>query len=45
MHFRYIIVPFDPWVEKFDNDEAPGRKAKGVNVVLIDIIKKNLKKP
>ena len=45
MHFGYMIVPFDPWVEKFDNDEALGRKAKGVTVVFIDISKNNLKKP
>ena len=26
-------VPYDEWLKKFDNDEAPARSAKGIKVI------------
>ena len=27
-----VKVPYDEWVKKFDNDEAPARSAKGIKL-------------
>ena len=28
-----VNVPYDEWVNKFDNDEAPARSAKGIKFI------------
>ena len=39
-----VNVPYDEWVKKFDNDEAPARSAKGIKVIFRGVSKKNPKK-
>ena len=39
-----VNVPYDEWVEKFDNDEAPARSAKGIEVIFRGVSKDNPEK-
>ena len=39
-----VNVPYDEWVKKFDNDEAPARSAKGIKVIFRGVSKENPKK-
>ena len=39
-----VNVPYDEWVKKFDNDEAPARSAKGIEAFSDVSTKKILKK-
>ena len=39
-----VNVAYDEWVKKFDNDEAPARSAKGINVIFRGVIKDNPEK-
>ena len=37
-----VNVPYDEWVKKFDNNEAPpARSAKGINVIFRGVSKDN----
>ena len=38
-----VHVPYDDWLEKFDNDQAPDISAKGKKVNFRGIIKENPK--
>ena len=39
-----VNVPYDEWVIKFDNDEAPARSAKGIKVIFRGVSKENPEK-
>jgi len=39
-----VNVPYDEWVKKFDNDEAPARSAKGIKVIFRGVSKDNPEK-
>ena len=39
-----VNVPYDEWVEKFDNDEAPARSAKGIKAIFRGVSKDNPEK-
>ena len=39
-----VNVPYDEWLKKFDNDEAPARSAKGIKVIFRDVSKENPQK-
>ena len=39
-----VHVPYDEWVKRFDNDEAPARSAKGIKVIFRGVIKDNPEK-
>ena len=39
-----VNVPYDEWVKKFDNDEAPARSAKGIKVIFRSVSKDNPEK-
>ena len=36
-----VNVPYDEWVKKFDNDEAPARSAKAIKVIIIGVSKRS----
>ena len=37
----YISLPFDQWLEKFDNDEVPARVVKWIKVIFRGVSKEN----
>ena len=39
-----VNVPYDEWVKKFDNDEAPARSAKAIKVIFRGVSKINPEK-
>ena len=39
-----VNVPYDEWLKKFDNDEAPARSAKGKKVIFRGACKDNPEK-
>ena len=39
-----VNVPYDEWVKKFDNDEAPARSAQGIKVIFRGVSKDNPEK-
>ena len=39
-----VNVPYEEWVRKFDNDEAPARSAKGIKVIFRGVSKDNPEK-
>ena len=39
-----VNVPYDEWVKKLDNDEAPARSAKGIKVIFRGVCKDNPEK-
>ena len=39
-----VNVPYDVWVKKFDNDEAPARSAKGIKLFYRGVSKDNPEK-
>ena len=39
-----VNVPYEEWVKKFDNDEAPARSAKGIKVIFRGVSKDNPEK-
>ena len=39
-----VNVPYDEWVKKFYNDEAPARSAKGIKVIFRGVSKVNPEK-
>ena len=39
-----VNVPYDEWVKKFDNDEAPARSEKRIKVIFKGVSKDNPEK-
>ena len=39
-----LNIPYDEWVRKFDNHEAPARTAKGIKEIFRGVSKDNPKK-
>ncbi|KGG21243.1 DUF3764 family protein [Prochlorococcus marinus] len=39
-----VNVPYDEWVKKFDNAEAPARSAKGIKLIIRGASKDNPEK-
>ena len=39
-----VNVPYDEWVKKFDNDDAPARSAKAIKVIFRGVSKDNPEK-
>ncbi|WP_269605786.1 DUF3764 family protein [Prochlorococcus marinus] len=39
-----VNVPYDEWMRRFDNEEAPARSAKGIKVIFRGVSKNNPEK-
>ena len=39
-----VNIPYDDWVKKFDNEEAPAISAKGIKVIFRGVSKNNPEK-